>query len=145
VWRLEQCLGVTELYRLRGALHLLLSTAHHLQTEADFRHALALARQQQAKAIELRAAVSPSRWWLHQGKRAEARELLAPILGRALARSSIRLCLLVNLHAVPIGFRDVEAIVAIERDRHRPPEIRLGLGRDVVRRVKVRRQGRHEI
>ena len=57
----------------------------------------------------------------------------------------ISLCLLVDLHAVPIGFRDVEAIVPIERDRHRPPEIRLGLGRDVVGRVKVRRQGREEV
>ena len=40
----------------------------------------------------------------------------------------ISLCLLINLHAVPIGFRDVEALRAIQRDRHRPPEIRLGLG-----------------
>ena len=41
--------------------------------------ALAVARRQQAKAWELRAAMSLSRLWQQQGKRAEARELLAPI------------------------------------------------------------------
>ena len=38
-----------------------------------------MARRQQAKSWELRAAVSLSRLWQQQGKRAEARELLAPI------------------------------------------------------------------
>ncbi len=38
-----------------------------------------MARFQQAKLLELRAAMSLSRWWQKQGKREEARELLAPI------------------------------------------------------------------
>jgi predicted ATPase len=40
-----------------------------------------VARQQQAKSLELRAAMSLSRLWQQQGKRVEARELLAPIYG----------------------------------------------------------------
>jgi predicted ATPase len=46
--------------------------------EACFRHALDVARRQEAKSLELRAAMSLSRLWL-QGKRAEAYDLLAPI------------------------------------------------------------------
>jgi tetratricopeptide (TPR) repeat protein len=49
--------------------------------EADFRDAIALAREMSAKAWELRAATSLARMWRHQGKRAEARDLLAPIYG----------------------------------------------------------------
>jgi predicted ATPase len=40
-----------------------------------------VARQQEAKSWELRAALSLARLWQQQGKRAEARELLAPIYG----------------------------------------------------------------
>jgi len=43
--------------------------------------ALAIAGRQQAKSLELRAAVSLSRLWQQQGKQAEARALLAPIYG----------------------------------------------------------------
>ena len=43
--------------------------------------ALAVARQQQAKSWELRAAMSMARLWRDQGKREEARELLAPVYG----------------------------------------------------------------
>jgi predicted ATPase len=42
---------------------------------------LAVARRQQAKSLELRAATSLARLWHQQGKQAEARELLAPIYG----------------------------------------------------------------
>jgi predicted ATPase len=49
--------------------------------EACFRQALAIARRQQAKSLELRAAMSLSRLWQHQGKSPEARALLAPIYG----------------------------------------------------------------
>jgi predicted ATPase len=45
------------------------------------RQALDIARQQQAKSLELRAATSLSRLWQQQGKRDEARELLAPVYG----------------------------------------------------------------
>jgi predicted ATPase len=43
--------------------------------------ALDVARHQQAKALELRAAMSLARLWQQQGKQAEAYELLAPIYG----------------------------------------------------------------
>jgi class 3 adenylate cyclase len=46
-----------------------------------FERALAVARQQQAKSWELRAAMSMARLWRDQGKRDEARELLAPVYG----------------------------------------------------------------
>ncbi|MBV8337827.1 MAG: hypothetical protein JO358_20840 [Alphaproteobacteria bacterium] len=49
--------------------------------EAEFRNAIALAREMSAKAGELRIAVSLARLWCCQGKRAEARDLLAPICG----------------------------------------------------------------
>ena len=49
--------------------------------EAYFKRALAIARQQQAKSWELRAAMSMARLWRDQGKRDEARELLAPVYG----------------------------------------------------------------
>jgi tetratricopeptide (TPR) repeat protein len=49
--------------------------------EADFRDAIALAREMSAKAWELRAAMSLARLWRDQGKRAEARDLLAPVYG----------------------------------------------------------------
>jgi predicted ATPase len=49
--------------------------------EACFQQALAVARRQQAKSLELRAAMSLSRLWQQQGKRSEARALLAPVYG----------------------------------------------------------------
>jgi predicted ATPase len=71
-----------ELYRLKGALLLQAGIRRaEDEAEASFHHALALARQQQAKSWELRAATSLSRLWQRQGKRAEARALLAPIYG----------------------------------------------------------------
>jgi predicted ATPase len=68
-----------ELYRLQGELLLTLASEHHAEVETCFQQALEAARRQQAKSWELRAAVSLRRLWQRQGKRAEARELLAPI------------------------------------------------------------------
>jgi predicted ATPase len=51
------------------------------QAETCLQQALAVARHQQAKSWELRTAMSLSRLWQHQGKRDQARELLAPIYG----------------------------------------------------------------
>ena len=51
------------------------------KAEAYFERALAVARQQQAKSWELRAAMSLARLWRDQGKPQQARELLAPIYG----------------------------------------------------------------
>jgi predicted ATPase len=70
---------LTEAHRLRGELLLRRATPKAAQAEACFQQALAVARRQQAKSWELRAAMSLSRLWQHQGKRHEARELLAPI------------------------------------------------------------------
>jgi predicted ATPase len=68
-----------ELYRLQGTLLLQQSTPDEHQAETGFQTALAIARRQQAKALELRAAMSLSRLWQQQGKGDEARALLAPI------------------------------------------------------------------
>jgi predicted ATPase len=51
------------------------------QAKSCFQQALNIARHQQARSLELRAAVSLSRLWQQQGKRDEACELLAPICG----------------------------------------------------------------
>ena len=51
----------------------------HAAAEDSYRRALAVARRQSAKFWELRAAISLARLWRDQGKRAEARDLLAPI------------------------------------------------------------------
>ena len=51
------------------------------KAETFFKRALAVARQQQAKSWELCAAMSIARLWRDQGKRDEARELLAPVYG----------------------------------------------------------------
>jgi predicted ATPase/DNA-binding winged helix-turn-helix (wHTH) protein len=70
-----------ELSRLKGVLLLQLSIPDVQQAEACFQQALDVARGQQAKALELRAAHSLSRLWQQQGKRESARNLLAPIYG----------------------------------------------------------------
>ena len=49
------------------------------KTEECFHTALAVARQQQAKSWELRAATSLARLWQRQGKQAEAHDLFAPV------------------------------------------------------------------
>jgi predicted ATPase len=46
-----------------------------------WRRALEGARRQEAKSLELRAVMSLARLWQHQGKRAEAQALLAPVYG----------------------------------------------------------------
>jgi predicted ATPase len=70
-----------ELHRLKGELVLAASAEDYAEAEAHFHHAIDIARRQQAKSLELRATVSLSRRWQQQGKRDEARELLAPIYG----------------------------------------------------------------
>ena len=51
------------------------------EAEACFQRALDVARRQEAKSLELRAAISLARLWQQQGKRAAARDLLGPIYG----------------------------------------------------------------
>jgi predicted ATPase len=73
--------GLTEAYRLEGELLMRQAIPDAAQAETCFHQALAIARRQQAKSWELRAAMSLSRLGQRQGKRAEARQLLAPIYG----------------------------------------------------------------
>jgi class 3 adenylate cyclase/predicted ATPase len=70
-----------ELYRLKGVLLLQQSPDNQAEAENCFHHALEIARSQQAKSLELRAATSLARLWQQQGKRQEAYDLLAPVYG----------------------------------------------------------------
>jgi predicted ATPase len=88
-----------ELYRLAGELSLRMGerktgrkgekkVAHSptlpfalSSPEACFHQAIEIARKQQAKLLELRAVMSLSRWWQSQGKRKQARKMLAEIYG----------------------------------------------------------------
>jgi predicted ATPase len=68
-----------EIYRLQGELLLAQSSDNYAEAETCLSRALALARRQQAKAWELRAAISLSRLWQQQGKQEDARQLLAAV------------------------------------------------------------------
>jgi predicted ATPase len=70
-----------EISRLRGILLLQQTGTPHAEAETWLQHALDVARRQEAKSLELRAAMSLSRLWQQQDKQAEARALLAPIFG----------------------------------------------------------------
>jgi predicted ATPase len=71
-----------ELYRLEGELLVQEGGTQEVrEAEESVRLALTVARRQQTKALELRAAMSLARLWRRQGKQAEARALLAPIYG----------------------------------------------------------------
>jgi predicted ATPase len=96
VEKTEERWSEAELYRLKGKLvlqsgvrgpasenpnpqHLTPST--QTEAEAYFHKAIKIARQQQAKSLELRATVSLARLWQQQGKQKEAHEVLAEIYG----------------------------------------------------------------
>jgi predicted ATPase len=68
-----------ELYRLKGELLLQQTSDSQAEVETCFQHALSIARSQQAKSLELRAATSLARLWQRQGKRQEAHDILAPV------------------------------------------------------------------
>jgi len=70
-----------DLNRIAGEIALMSPDRDAAKAEAYFERALAVARAQQAKSFELRAAMSMARLWRKQGKRDEARELLAPVYG----------------------------------------------------------------
>jgi predicted ATPase len=96
--RTGERLHVAELHRLKGTLTLesnvqnptskipplqpLIPTPQaEAEAEECFWRAIEIARQQQAKSLELRAAMSLSRLWQRQGKQAKARQLLAEVYG----------------------------------------------------------------
>ena len=70
-----------EVYRVAGEIALMSPQPDAAKVEGHYNRALAVARQQQAKSWELRAAMSLARLWRDQGKVREARELLAPVYG----------------------------------------------------------------
>jgi predicted ATPase len=70
-----------ELYRLRGELLLMAPDRQPHAAEFCFQRAIATAREQCARMWELRTATSLARLWRDQGRRAEARDLLAPVYG----------------------------------------------------------------
>src|SRR5215831_15608561 len=69
----------SELYRLKGELLLQQSSSNQTEAESCFHQAIAIARNQQAKSLELRIATTMARLWHLQGKRQEAHDLLAPV------------------------------------------------------------------
>jgi predicted ATPase len=95
-----------ELHRLKGALLFQQHADNQAEAETCFHHALDLARHQQAKSFELRAATSLARLWHQQGKRQEAHDLLAPVYGWFTE-----------------GFEtaDLQEAKALLEDRRRPP------------------------
>jgi predicted ATPase len=70
-----------EIHRLKGELLLQQNSDNQIEAERCFHHAIEIARNQQAKSFELRAATSLARLWQSQGKRQEAYDLLAPVYG----------------------------------------------------------------
>jgi predicted ATPase len=84
VERTEERFYEAELHRLKGELTLKKSKvkgrkSEVVEAEAYFLKAIEVARKQEAKSWELRAAMSLARLWQKQGKRLEAQELLAPV------------------------------------------------------------------
>ncbi len=83
VERTGECTYEAELYRLKGELTLQSQIAsrklHVAEAEACFLTAIEIARKQSAKSLELRAVMSLARLWQQQGKKAEARKLVADI------------------------------------------------------------------
>ena len=71
--------GEAELYHLRGGLFLRQTGTPQDEAETWLRRALDVTRRQEAKSLELRAAMRLSRLWQQQSKRAEARQLLAEV------------------------------------------------------------------
>jgi predicted ATPase len=72
---------LAEINRIAGEIGLLQPKPDTTKAQECYERALKVARQQQAKSLELRAAMSLARLWRCQGKPQQARELLAPVYG----------------------------------------------------------------
>ena len=68
-----------ELYRIKAKLLLSLTDENQSEAESCFHQALEVSRRQQAKSLELRAAMSLCRYWRAQGKSTEAEQILTPV------------------------------------------------------------------
>jgi class 3 adenylate cyclase/predicted ATPase len=79
VQRNDERLYAAEVHRLRGELLLRRENSDKAQAECCFERALEMAREQQAKSWELRAATSMSRLWQRQGRQNEARAVLSSV------------------------------------------------------------------
>jgi len=77
----EEKIWESEVNRVAGEITLLSQPLEAGKAEQHFTDALAVARKQQAKSWELRAAMSMARLWRDQGKRQQAHDLLAPVYG----------------------------------------------------------------
>jgi len=81
VHKTGECVYEAELNRFKGELLLTQTVPDQAEAEDCFRRAINVSRRQEAKSLELRAAMSLSRLWQRQGKQEEARKLLAEIYG----------------------------------------------------------------
>ena len=81
VERTKERLWEAEVHRVAGEIALMLPEPDAAKAGVCFERALAVARVQQAKSWELRAAMSMARLWRDQGKRQQAQDLLAPVYG----------------------------------------------------------------
>ena len=79
VERTEDRLYEADVHRIAGEIELRSPQPDAAKAEVHFERALSVARQQEAKSWELRAAMSMARLWRDQGKPQQARELLAPV------------------------------------------------------------------
>src|SRR5262249_34079556 len=77
----KERLWEAEFHRTIGEIALLSPERNTARSQKCFERALTIARRQQAKSWELRAAMSLARLWRDQGKVQQARELLAPVYG----------------------------------------------------------------
>jgi predicted ATPase len=77
----KESLWEAEVQRMAGEIALKSPEPDAVNAEAYFERALVIARAQLAKSWELRAAMSMARLWRDQGKRQQARDLLAPVYG----------------------------------------------------------------
>jgi predicted ATPase len=77
----KERLWEADIHRIAGEIALMSLEPDFAKAEAYFERALAVARAQQAKSWELRAAMSLARLWRDQSKRDAARDLLAPVYG----------------------------------------------------------------
>jgi predicted ATPase len=77
----KELLYEAEIHRTAGEIALMSAEPDATKAEASFERALAVARAQQAKSWELRAAMSMARLWRDQGKRQQAHDLLVPVYG----------------------------------------------------------------
>jgi predicted ATPase len=77
----EEKIWAAEVNRISGEITMLCQPLDATKAEQHLTDALAIARQQQAKSLELRASTGLARLWRSQGKVQQARELLAPVYG----------------------------------------------------------------